>query len=157
MLLISAVLWRRYPAQQVLGNTHVILGVSIQASAALKFGFIFLALNVVGALAQRNFGPASFYFVSIAGGLLSSASSIASAATLITHHEISAATGVNGIILSSLTSILINVPLIRSMTKEAAFKRRVCLGLALVAVVGLVGVGLNEMISVFAPRFLTGS
>jgi hypothetical protein len=67
------------------------------------------------------------------------------------------ATGVNGIILSSLTSILINVPLIRSMTKETAFKRRVCLGLALVAVVGLVGVGLNEMISVFAPRFLTGS
>ena len=93
-------------------------------SAALKFGLIFLALNVVGALAQRNFGPASFYFVSIAGGLLSSASSIASAATLITHHEISATTGVNGIILSSLTSILINVPLIRSMTKEVAFKRR---------------------------------
>jgi uncharacterized membrane protein (DUF4010 family) len=105
-----------------------------------------LALNVVGALAQRNFGPASFYFVSIAGGLLSSASSIASAATLIAHHEISAATGVNGIILSSLTSILINVPLIRSMTKEAAFRRRVCFGLALVAVVGLVGVGLNEVI-----------
>jgi uncharacterized membrane protein (DUF4010 family) len=116
-----------------------------------------LALNVVGGLAQRNFGPASFYFVSIAGGSLSSASSIASAATLITHHEISATTGVNGIILSSLTSILINVPLIRTTAKEVAFKRRVCLGLALVAVVGLLGVGLNEMITVFAPRFLTGS
>ena len=77
--------------------------------------------------------------------------------TLITHHEISATTGVNGIILSSLTSILVNVPLIRSMTKEVAFKRRVCVGLALVAVVGLVGVGLNEMISIFAPRFLAGS
>ena len=156
MLLISAVLWRRYPAQPSSGEIPTLsLESPFKLSAAL--GFVFLALNVVGALAQRNFGPASFYFVSIAGGLLSSASSIASAATLITHHEISAATGVNGIILSSLTSILINVPLIRSMTKEAAFKRRVCPGLALVAVVGLVGVGLNEMISVFAPRFLTGS
>jgi uncharacterized membrane protein (DUF4010 family) len=132
------------------------LGLAV-AIGLFKFGLIFLALNVVGGLAQRNFGPASFYFVSIAGGLLSSASSIASAATLITHHEISGTTGVNGIILSSLTSILINVPLIRSMTKETAFKRRVCLGLALVAIVGLLGVGLNEMISVFAPRFLTGS
>jgi uncharacterized membrane protein (DUF4010 family) len=126
-------------------------------SAALKFGLVFLVLNVVGGLAQRNFGPASFYFVSMAGGLLSSASSIASAATLITHHEISATTGVNGIILSSLTSILINVPLIRSMTKEAALRRKACLGLALVAVVGLVGVGVNEVIFAFAPRLLAGS
>jgi uncharacterized membrane protein (DUF4010 family) len=157
MLLISAVLWRRYPAQPSSEEiTALPLESPFKLSAALKFGLIFLALNVTGALAQRNFGPASFYFVCIAGGLLSSASSIASVATLIAHHEISATTGVNGIVLSSLTSILINVPLIRSMTKEAVFKRRVCLGLALVAMVGLVGVGLNEMISAFAPRFLAG-
>jgi len=147
MLLASAVLWRRYPTERNSEETATLsLESPFKLSAALKFGMVFLSLNVVGALAQRNFGPASFYFVSIAGGLLSSASSIASAATLIAHHEISAATGVNGIILSSLTSILINVPLIRSMTKEAAFRRRVCFGLALVAVVGLVGVGLNEVI-----------
>jgi hypothetical protein len=54
---------------------------------ALIFGLVFLGLNVVGALAQRTFGSASFYFVSAAGGLLSSASSIASAATLIHKHE----------------------------------------------------------------------
>ena len=91
--------------------------------------------------------------MSAAGGFFPSASSIASAATLITDHEISAATGVNGIVLSSLTSILINVPLIRSMTKGSAFRSKVCLGLAMVAVFGLVGLGLNEVISVFAPHF----
>src|ERR1700716_1060980 len=129
MLLISAVLWRRYPEQASAGAIPSLsLESPFKLSAALKFGLIFLALNVVGGLAQRNFGPASFYFVSIAGGLLSSASSIASAATLITHHEISPTTGVNGIILSSLTSILVNVPLIRSMTKEVAFKRRCAWG-----------------------------
>jgi hypothetical protein len=37
------------------------------------------------------------------------------------------------------------------MTKEAAFRRKVCFGLAIVAVVGLVGVGLNEVIF-FVPR-----
>jgi uncharacterized membrane protein (DUF4010 family) len=158
MLLISAVLWRRYPEQAGVGGIPPLsLESPFKLSAALKFGLVFLVLNVVGGLAQRNFGPASFYFVSMAGGLLSSASSIASAATLITHHEISATTGVNGIILSSLTSILINVPLIRSMTKEAPFRRKACLGLALVAVVGLVGVGVNEVIFAFAPRLLTGS
>jgi uncharacterized membrane protein (DUF4010 family) len=158
MLLISAVLWRRYPAQPRSGEMFALsLESPFKLSAALKFGLIFLALNVAGALAQRNFGTASFYSVSIVGGLLSSASSIASAATLIAHHEISLMTGVNGIILSSLTSILINVPVVRSMTKDASFNRRVCLGLAFVAAVGLVGVGLDEMISIFAPRFLTGS
>jgi uncharacterized membrane protein (DUF4010 family) len=69
-----------------------------QLSAALKFGLVFLALNLVGGLAQRNFGSGSFYFVRIAGGLLSSASSIASAATLISRHQIGASTGVNGVI-----------------------------------------------------------
>jgi uncharacterized membrane protein (DUF4010 family) len=158
MLLISAVLWRRYPEQASVGGIPPLsLESPFKLSAALKFGLVFLVLNVVGGLAQRNFGPASFYFVSMAGGLLSSASSIASAATLIAHHEISGTTGVNGIILSSLTSILINVPLIRSMTKEAPFRRKACLGLALVAVVGLVGVGVNEVIFAFAPRLLTGS
>jgi uncharacterized membrane protein (DUF4010 family) len=154
MLLVSLVLWDRCPANTISREAPTLsLESPFQLSAALKFGLVFCGLNVIGALAQRNFGSASFYFVSAAGGFFSSASSIASAATLITDHEISAATGVNGILLSSLTSILINVPLIRSMTKEPAFRSKVCLGLAMVAVFGFVGVGLNEVISVFAPHF----
>jgi uncharacterized membrane protein (DUF4010 family) len=99
MLLVSLVLWGRCPSSASSGEAPTLfLESPFQLSAALKFGLVFLGLNVIGALAQRNFGSASFYFVSAAGGLLSSASSIASAATLITQHEISAATGVNGII-----------------------------------------------------------
>jgi uncharacterized membrane protein (DUF4010 family) len=157
MLLVSLALWGRCPSSASSGEAPTLfLESPFQLSAALKFGLVFLGLNVIGALAQRNFGSASFYFVSAAGGLLSSASSIASAATLITQHEISAATGVNGIILSSLTSILSNVPLVRSMAKEAAFRRKMCRGLAMVAVFGFVGAGLNEVISAFAPHFLQG-
>jgi hypothetical protein len=140
-------------------NNHefrAILGVSIQTFRSSKIWGDFFGPQRSRCVGSTQFRAGQFYFVSIAGGLLSSAYSIASAATLITQHEISPTTGVNGIILSSLTSILINVPLIRSMIKEAAFRKRVCLGLALVAVVGLVGVGLDEMISVFAPRFLAG-
>src|SRR5258708_27983682 len=117
MLLISAVLWRRYAEQANLGGIPPLsLESPFKLSAALKFGLVFLVLNVVGGLAQRTFWPASFYFVSMAGGLLSSASSIASAATLITHHEISPATGVHVISLSSLTSMFINAPLLPTIT-----------------------------------------
>jgi len=41
MLLISAVLWRRYPEQASPGGIPLVLGVPIQTSAALKFELIF--------------------------------------------------------------------------------------------------------------------
>jgi uncharacterized membrane protein (DUF4010 family) len=156
MLLVSILLWSRYPlpsGSEAQGSLS--LESPFQLSAALKFGLVFLSLNVVGGLAQRNFGSGSFYFVSIAGGLLSSASSIASAANLISHHEISVSTGVNGVVLSSLTSILINIPLMRSITKDAAFRRKVNFALVAIAVTGLAGVGLNALIFDWLPRFLS--
>jgi hypothetical protein len=41
--------------------------------STFKFGLIFLALQVVGTLAQRALGQFGFYAISIAGGLISSA------------------------------------------------------------------------------------
>ena len=154
MLLVCAVLWRRVPAPAAATPVPLKLESPFRLSAALRFGAIFLCLNVVGALAQRQFGAASFYFVSMAGGLLSSASSIASAATLMARHEIALETGVNGILLSSLTSILINVPLVRSLTAERLFNRRVGFALAAIAGTGLVGVVANALMFTWAagPR-----
>jgi len=147
MLLVAAIQWRRIPSQAPAATPSTLsLESPFQPSAALKFGAVFLLLNVAGALAQRYFGSASFYFVSVAGGLLSSASSIASAATLINHHQIPESTGINGIILSTLTSILANIPLIRGMIPEPAVKNKLCLWLVVVAGAGLVGVAVNEVV-----------
>jgi uncharacterized membrane protein (DUF4010 family) len=149
MLAANAVLWLRVapiaPTGEATPSLH--LESPFQLSAALKFGLVFMALNVIGALAQRNFGSASFYFVSILGGLLSSASSIASAATLIAHHDIPIETGVNGIILSSLTSIMTNLPLIRGLVSDGDIKRRLYLALCLIAGIGLIGMALNSVLS----------
>ena len=103
MLLVSILLWVRHPlpsGSEAQGSLS--LESPFQLSAALKFGLVFLALNVVGGLAQRNFGSGSFYFVSVAGGLLSSASSIASAANADQSSRNQCSTGVNGVVLSSL-------------------------------------------------------
>jgi uncharacterized membrane protein (DUF4010 family) len=104
---------------------------------------VFLFLNVVGALAERNFGAASFYFVSVAGGLLSSGSSIASSATLISHRELNASTGINGVVLSSLTSVLINIPLLRRLSVESAYRRQITLSVLIIVAGGLIGAGMN--------------
>ena len=50
-------------------------------SAALRFGLIFLALHVTGTLAQRFLPTFGFYAVSIAGGMLASASAVVAAGT----------------------------------------------------------------------------
>jgi uncharacterized membrane protein (DUF4010 family) len=155
MLLISILLWIRHPVPSGSdAQASISLESPFQLSAALKFGVVFLGLNVLGGLAQRNFGSGSFYFVSIAGGLLSSASSIASAATLISRHEISASTGVNGVVLSSRTSILINIPLMRSIAKDGAFCRRVNFALVTIGATGLIGAGLNAVMFDVIPRVL---
>lgn len=139
MLVANALFWWREGTSQLQSEEapQFALESPFKLSAALKFGLVFLVLNVVGALAQRNFGSASFYFVSIAGGLLSSASSIASAATLIAHDKIPVMTGVNGVILSSLTSVVANIPLIRGLTKEAELKKKSCAALIIIAATGL--------------------
>lgn len=125
-------------------------------TAALKFGLAFMALNVVGALANRSLGSASFYFVSMSGGLISSASAIASAATLMAQKEIAVGTGVNGVILSTVTSILANVPLIRSLMRPAAIGRRICADLIVVAAVGLAGMAINYALDRFWPGLFGG-
>jgi len=147
MLLVCAVFWRSSPASESAAHHNRLqLESPFRLSAALKFGLVFLVLNVVGALAQRNFGENSFYFVSLAGGLLSSASSIAAAATLMARHEIPISTGVNGIILSTLTSVLANIPLVQGLMPERALKRRIIFELVGIAGVGFVSVFVNNLI-----------
>lgn len=141
MLVTSVALWRSHPIlQENEGTPPLKLDSPFSLSAALKFGLVFLALNVVGALAERYFGTASFYFVSLAGGLLSSGSSIASAATLIHHGEIPPLTGVNGVVIASITSILINIPLLRRIPGSSELRSKVTWSLLAVAAAGIIGV-----------------
>lgn len=91
----------------------------------------------------KEAGLCTFGFAALLGalgGLRSSGSSIASATTLMTHRKLPLIVGVTGVILSSLTSILIKIPLFRSITKEPPFKRKAFLSLVLIAAAGLVGV-----------------
>lgn len=153
MAAASAVLWRRGRAAG--GDAAAVPSLALESpfrlSAALQFGLIFSLLNVAGALAQRNFGAGSFYFVSAAGGLMSSASSIASAATLMHRGEVATAVGINGIVLSSVTSILINIPLVRQFGSDAGFRRRATWALLAIAAIGLAGLAGDHLVARYLP------
>jgi uncharacterized membrane protein (DUF4010 family) len=144
MFLLSAALWMAHPIRRDEGTApELTLDSPFSLYAALKFGAVFLLLNVVGALAQRHFGSGSFFFVSVAGGLLSSGSSIASAATLIHHGEVPVLTGVIGVVLSSLTSVLVNIPLLQRVPAEGGYRRKVILALCAIAIAGAIGIAID--------------
>lgn len=150
MFLMTAVLWLLFKVrgEKIATQEDLTLKSPFRMWPAIKFGLVFLCLNVVGGLAQRTFGATSFYFVSAAGGLLSSASSIAAAANLIRSGEITAMMGVNGIMLASFVSIVVNIPIIRSMTSEIAVKRKITVSLLAIAFIGFLGIALNYILKI---------
>ena len=70
-------------------------------TSALKYGAIFLALQIGGELAQQQFGEWGLYATSVFGGLVSSASAVAAAASLAANGTVSPHTaGVSAVMAS---------------------------------------------------------
>ena len=122
--------------------------------SALKFGLIFLLLHIAGVLAQRYLGIFGFYAVSVAGGLFSSASAVASAATLAAHGQLPVVEAANGAVLASLTSALVNLPLIARTARQPRLTHALVRALGLVAALGLAGAFAQDFL---LRRFLPGS
>jgi uncharacterized membrane protein (DUF4010 family) len=115
--------------------------------STFKFGLLFLGLNIAGTLAQRLFGQFGFYAVSLAGGLVSSASSVASAAALARAGTLSDPVAGMGAVIASLASTLVDLPVVARVAHERPLTRKTALALGLITVVGTAGV----VIGVFAP------
>jgi uncharacterized membrane protein (DUF4010 family) len=114
--------------------------------SAIKFGLIFLALQIVSTVAQELLGPAGFYAVSIVGGAVSSASAVASAATLAEHGRLTPLVAGTGAVLASLASAVINLPLVARVAGEPGLTRRLGWSLTLVVVAGLAGIVLQHTV-----------
>ena len=72
---------------------------------ALKYGFLFLVLHILGGMTERQFGDYGFYFICVVGGALSSASAVAAAAALSTQGSITPTVAGTGAVIASFTSI----------------------------------------------------
>jgi uncharacterized membrane protein (DUF4010 family) len=115
---------------------------------ALKYGLIFLALQVAGTLAQRSLGEAGFYAVSVVGGFVSSASAVASAGNLASAGTLSPSVAAIGALLASVTSALVNLPIVARVAGDRALTRRVAMVLAALVVLGAVGVAVQMLVPV---------
>jgi uncharacterized membrane protein (DUF4010 family) len=89
-----------------------------------RFSVLFLLLACNGTLAQRFLGSFGFLVVSVLGGLVSSASTTATAATLAATGQITPQTAGLATILTSVASAMVNLPLVYQQTRQIALVRR---------------------------------
>jgi uncharacterized membrane protein (DUF4010 family) len=107
--------------------------------SALRFGLIFLVLQVAGTIAQSLFGRFGFYAVSVIGGLVSSASAVAAAAMLASNNTILPSVAAIGSVLASLASAAVNVALVARFSGSRTLTVRTGIATLVVVVVGLAG------------------
>jgi uncharacterized membrane protein (DUF4010 family) len=115
-------------------------------TSALKFGVVFLTLQVLGTLAHRMLGHVGFYGVSAIGGLVSSASAVASAANLAASGTVPPRVAAIGTVLASLASALINVPLVARLGRDRALTWRVARVLGGALILGALGIGAEMLL-----------
>ena len=106
---------------------------------ALRYGLVFLVVHIVGGLTQRAFGDGGFYLVSVIGGLLSSASAVAAAATLASQGSVTPTAAGIGALLASFMSIAFSLSFVLR-THNRALISRLASAMVLVAIAGVIGV-----------------
>ena len=107
--------------------------------SALKFGLVFLALQILGTVAQAALGQAGFFAVSVVGGFVSSASAVASAAMLAAQGQVTPAVAGIGAVLASLASAGANFVIAARVAKDRRLNFELGRALGLVVALGLAG------------------
>ena len=117
------------------------LGSPISLRRVLGYGLLFIAIEVIGTLAERAFGHIGFMAASAISGIASSASATAAAANLSTAGKITPELAGTAAVLASMGSALTNVPLVfRRLSRAPLLKLasstalQIIVGIAVLAV-----------------------
>ena len=117
----------------------------------LKFAALFVLMSGAGALGQRYLGNARFLAFSLLGGLVSSASTTATAAALTANGTVSPPVGAAAAVIASIVSALITFPVVYRLNPRTALDGPVAAS-ALMTVIGLAVLALTDGISTAIPH-----
>jgi len=99
------------------------LGSPVSLRRVLVYGLLFVAIEVVGTLAQRTFGNLGFLIANGISGIASSASAAAAAANLSASGKIAPEVAGTATVIVSMVSALTNVPLVVNRLSSPLFFR----------------------------------
>jgi uncharacterized membrane protein (DUF4010 family) len=137
-------IWRdRRIDQKVPGTLTLTSPVSIEK--VIWFGTIFVSIQVAGTLLTRHFGNEGMLATGVIGGLVSSASTTAAAATMAMHGRITAALAGSTTVLTSLASAAVNLPIIWRTTKDKSALKTLAAEMTSVLGTGIVAVTIDRV------------
>jgi uncharacterized membrane protein (DUF4010 family) len=145
MALASALLSMVRPRRADAPENLMRLSSPVSLPRVLKFAALFLLISVIGTLAQRRFGGLGFMVVSVLGGLVSSASTTASAAALASSGAISPLSAGIATVLTSMSSALVNLPLVYQQTRQARLTSSFAHRTIGIIVVGLLAIAVQYL------------
>ena len=126
----------RHKATDIEKEVAIDVGSPISLRKVSTFALLFLILQIVATLGQRWIGNAGFQIVSVLGGLFSSASTTAAAANMAMHGHVAQSQAGVAVVLTSISSALINLPLVQRQTKLRSQMRELVFSSALQVVIG---------------------
>lgn len=125
-------------------STSLKLASPISIKQVLWFGALFIMIQVGGTLLTNLFGSYGLLATGVFGGLVSSASTTAAAATMAMHGKISATLAGNVAIVSSLASAFVNLPIIWKVIDDKKIVRKLTIEVILLIFVGLIMVAADR-------------
>jgi uncharacterized membrane protein (DUF4010 family) len=130
----AAFVWRQHGGASP--SPTLKLDSPLELRKVASFGLLFVSIQTAGTLGQRLLGSSGIVLVSVAGGLASSASSTAAAATLASHGRIAPREAAICTVLTSIASMLANLPIVYRQVRD----RRLITKLALISsTIGAIG------------------
>ncbi|MGD0269264.1 MAG: DUF4010 domain-containing protein [Candidatus Sulfotelmatobacter sp.] len=117
----------------------------ISLTKVLWFGIVFISIEIGGTLLTRYFGSGGMLATGIFGGLVSSASTTAAAATMAMHGKITAALAGSTTVLTSLASAGVNLPIVWRTTRDKAVTKALTIKMATVIGTGIVAVTIDRV------------
>lgn len=138
MAIGALILVRRSRARVGDTPTEIHLESPVSIAHVLNFAGLFLLIQVVSTLGERHLGKFGFLGISILGGLVSSASTTAAAANMVAHGQLQPGLAGTGIVLASLSSALINLPIIQRQGRNRVLTRRLATLTVALTILGIV-------------------
>lgn len=139
-------IWRDYLKHRE-ANQEIDLKLTspISLPKVLWFGILFIIIQVSGTLLTRGFGSMGIMVTGFFGGLISSASTTAAAATMAEHGKITATIAGSVAIISSMASALIDLPIVWKTISNKKVVKEFTLKLSSILLVGITAVILDRV------------
>ncbi|HKV78756.1 MAG TPA: DUF4010 domain-containing protein [Candidatus Sulfotelmatobacter sp.] len=142
MTLVAGLWVRRDRRTDTTVGGTLTLASPISLGKVLRFGMLFIAIQIVGTLLTRTFGNLGLLAVSVFGGLVSSASTTDAAATMAIHCKISPSLAT---VLTSLASAAVNLPIVWRTTKDRSAVKKLGFEMATVIAMGVFAVAIDRV------------